>query len=60
MGIAVIGGMTISTLLTLILVPTVYCMFAGVGIKRQRRQLVKKRELQEHFDSHKQYIVKKK
>ena len=60
MGVAVIGGMTISTLLTLILVPTVYCIFAGIGIKRQRRKLVQKRELQEHFDSHKQYIIKKK
>ena len=60
MGIAIIGGMTISTLLTLILVPTVYCMFAGVGITRQRRKLVKNRKLQEHFDAHKQYIIKKK
>ena len=59
MGVAVIGGMTISTILTLVLVPTVFCIFAGVGIKRQRRQLVKKREMQEYFDSHKQYIVKK-
>jgi HAE1 family hydrophobic/amphiphilic exporter-1 len=60
MGTAVIGGMTISTILTLVLVPTVYCSFAAVGIKRHRRKLVKKREMQTYFDSHKQYIVKKK
>jgi HAE1 family hydrophobic/amphiphilic exporter-1 len=59
MGVAVIGGLTISTILTLILVPTVYCSFAGVGIKRRRRSLRKKREMQAYFDSHKQYIIKK-
>ena len=59
MGIAVIGGMTISTVLTLVLVPTVYCTFAGIGIYFQRRRLVRKRAMQEYFDSHKQYIVKK-
>ncbi|MDR0572979.1 MAG: efflux RND transporter permease subunit [Tannerella sp.] len=60
MGVAVIGGLTISTILTLILVPTLFCSFAGAGIKRQRRSLRKKREMQEYFDSHKQYIIKKK
>lgn len=38
MGVAVIGGLTISTLLTLVIVPVLYCVFAGVGIKRQRRK----------------------
>ena len=60
MGIAVIGGMTISTVLTLLLVPTVYCSFAGIGIFFQRRRLVRKREMQKYFDSHKDSIVKKK
>ncbi|MDR1779688.1 MAG: efflux RND transporter permease subunit [Tannerella sp.] len=60
MGIAVIGGLTVSTVLTLIFVPTLYCTFAGVGIKRARKSLRKKRELQEYFDSHKQYIIKNK
>ena len=32
MAIAVIGGLTISTVLTLILIPTLYCVFAGTGI----------------------------
>ncbi|NCC10024.1 MAG: efflux RND transporter permease subunit [Bacteroidia bacterium] len=39
MAIAVIGGLTISTVLTLVLVPTLYCVFAGTGIKNKRRAL---------------------
>ena len=34
LGVAVIGGLTVSTILTLILVPVLYCSFAGVGIRR--------------------------
>ena len=37
MGVAVIGGLTFSTILTLLFVPTLYCVFAGNGVKRQRR-----------------------
>ena len=46
MAIAVIGGLTISTVLTLILIPTLYCVFAGTGIKNQRRKLRRQRELE--------------
>lgn len=42
MGIAVIGGLTFSTLVTLLFVPAMYCIFAGVGVKRQRRKFGKK------------------
>ena len=42
MGIAVIGGLTFSTLLTLLFVPTLYCVFAYNGVKRQRRIIKKK------------------
>jgi HAE1 family hydrophobic/amphiphilic exporter-1 len=38
MGIAVIGGLTISTILTLVLIPVMYCVFAGNGIRRQRKK----------------------
>ncbi len=38
MGITVIGGLTVSTILTLILIPVLYCVFAGTGIKRQRKK----------------------
>ena len=42
MAIAVIGGLTFSTLVTLLFVPAMYCLFAGTGIKRQRRKFAKK------------------
>ena len=38
MGTAVIGGLTVSTILTLILIPVLYCVFALVGVKRRRRK----------------------
>ncbi|NLZ73942.1 MAG: efflux RND transporter permease subunit, partial [Bacteroidales bacterium] len=39
LAIAVIGGLLISTVLTLILIPTLFCVFAGTGIVRQRKSL---------------------
>ncbi|MEG0463042.1 MULTISPECIES: efflux RND transporter permease subunit [Bacteroides] len=59
MAITVIGGLAVSTILTLILIPTLYCVFAGTGIKNQRRKLRKKREMQAYFDEHKSEIIKK-
>ena len=41
MGTAVIGGLTFSTILTLLFVPVLYCVFASQGIKNQRRKLHK-------------------
>ncbi|MDE6311415.1 MAG: efflux RND transporter permease subunit [Muribaculaceae bacterium] len=37
MGTAVIGGLTFSTILTLLFVPMLYCVFAHQGVKRQRK-----------------------
>lgn len=42
MAITVIGGLTVSTIFTLIIVPTVYAVFAGSGVKRNRRKWRKK------------------
>ncbi|MDE7381102.1 MAG: efflux RND transporter permease subunit [Muribaculaceae bacterium] len=39
MGTAVIGGLTFSTILTLLFVPVLYCVFAGRGVKNTRRKL---------------------
>ena len=43
MGTAVIGGLTVSTILTLLFVPVLYCVFAYNGVKRTRKQLRKGR-----------------
>ncbi|MBR3916899.1 MAG: efflux RND transporter permease subunit, partial [Bacteroidaceae bacterium] len=53
MGIAVIGGLTISTMMTLIYTPVMYCVFGGVGIKRRRKSQKAKRELDEYWREHK-------
>ena len=38
MGVSVIGGLTFSTILTLLFVPTMYTIFAYNGIKRNRKK----------------------
>ena len=46
MGVAVIGGLTFSTILTLLFVPTMYTIFAYNGIKRKRKKLHEKQNKQ--------------
>ncbi|MCH5219968.1 MAG: efflux RND transporter permease subunit [Muribaculaceae bacterium] len=41
MGVAVIGGLTFSTILTLLFVPVMYCVFAATGVRRSRRKFHK-------------------
>lgn len=41
MGTAVIGGLTFSTILTLLFVPVLYCVFAANGVRNTRRKLHK-------------------
>ena len=41
MGVAVIGGLTFSTILTLLFVPVLYCVFAARGVKNRRRKIRK-------------------
>ena len=53
LGIAVIGGLTVSTIMTLIYVPAMYCVFAGNGVKVRRRNLRKQRELEIYWKEHK-------
>ena len=60
LGVSVIGGLAISTLLTLILVPVLYCSFAGTGIKRTRKALKQQRMLNEYYQSHKDKMTKAK
>ena len=60
LGVSVIGGLTISTILTLILVPVLYCSFAGTGIKRARKAMKTQRELNAYYQSHKDKMTKAK
>ncbi len=53
LGVAVIGGLTISTIMTLVYVPAMYGIFAGVGIQRKRRAIKAKRELQAYWNENK-------
>ncbi|MBR6036090.1 MAG: efflux RND transporter permease subunit [Bacteroidaceae bacterium] len=53
LGISVIGGLAVSTILTLIYVPSMFCIFGAVGVKRQRRKLREKRELEAYWKEHK-------
>ncbi|MEI6823704.1 MAG: efflux RND transporter permease subunit, partial [Bacteroidota bacterium] len=38
MAVTVIGGLTVSTMLTLIVVPVIYTLFAAGGVKRKHRK----------------------
>lgn len=38
LGISIIGGMLFSTIITLILIPALYTIFGGNGVKRRRRK----------------------
>ena len=60
LGVSVIGGLTVSTILTLVLVPVLYCAFAGTGIKRTRKALKHQRMLNEYYQSHKDKMTKEK
>ena len=53
LGVAVIGGLTISTIMTLTYTPVMFCIFGGTGIKRKRKELKAKRELQAYWNEHK-------
>jgi HAE1 family hydrophobic/amphiphilic exporter-1 len=52
------GGVSVSTILTLILVPVLYCSFAGVGIRRTRKKIKKDRELNDYYQLHKEKMTK--
>jgi len=47
MAVTVIGGLTVSTILTLVVVPTMYTLFAASGVKRRHRKNKKQALLKE-------------
>ncbi len=52
MAISIIGGMVASTVLTLIYVPSMFCIFGANGIKRKRKALREQRELDAYWKEH--------
>ena len=57
LGIAVIGGLTVSTILTLLLVPVLYCAFQGVEIKNSRRKHRRRLELARYWAENKNSMI---
>ena len=53
LGVSVIGGLTISTIMTLVYVPVMYCIFGGNGIVRKRRIIREQRELNAYWKENK-------
>ena len=47
MAVTVIGGLTVSTMLTLVVVPVIYTFFAASGVKRKHRKIKKQAMLKE-------------
>lgn len=52
MAISIIGGLIVSGVLTLIYVPSMFCIFGGYGIKRKRKHLKTQRELDNYWREH--------
>lgn len=52
MAVSIIGGLVVSTVLTLIYVPSMFCIFGGYGIKRRRKSLRAQRELDAYWREH--------
>ncbi len=53
LGVSIIGGLTISTIMTLIYVPSMFCIFGGAKIKKQRKRMQKQRMLQAYWEANK-------
>lgn len=53
LGISIIGGLTVATCLTLIYVPSMFCIFGAVKIKRDRKKWAKKLELDAYWEANK-------
>ena len=58
MGIAIIGGLLVSTVMTLVVVPSVYCSFQGIIIKQERRAWAEKLGIEADWKK-KRHIFKK-
>ncbi|MCQ2083084.1 MAG: efflux RND transporter permease subunit [Bacteroidaceae bacterium] len=57
LGISVIGGLTFSTILTLMLVPVLYCSIQGIAIKKERRKFRKQLEIKAFWEENKDSMM---
>lgn len=57
LGVSVIGGLAISTILTLLLVPVLYCAFQSMEIKRGRKKFRKQLELSKYWSENKNSFI---
>ena len=58
MGISIIGGLLVSTVMTLVVVPSVYCAFQGAKINSARRQWARELGVEQEWKK-KHHIFKK-
>ncbi|MBQ0057906.1 MAG: efflux RND transporter permease subunit [Bacteroidales bacterium] len=58
MGISIIGGLLVSTVMTLVVVPSVYCSFQGRKIQSERRAFADKLGIEREWNK-KRHIFKK-
>ncbi|MCQ2114107.1 MAG: efflux RND transporter permease subunit [Bacteroidaceae bacterium] len=60
LGISIIGGLTVSTVMTLIYVPSMFCIFGANKIKRERVRMRKKAALMAYWNENKEKEMLKK
>jgi HAE1 family hydrophobic/amphiphilic exporter-1 len=53
LGISIIGGLTVSTIMTLVYVPVMFCIFGGFFVKQDRKKIRVQRELDAYYAAHK-------
>ncbi len=60
MGIAIIGGLTIATVMTLLVVPSVYCIFQGFAINAARVKWARKLDIDRSWQKSRRRFLRKK
>jgi HAE1 family hydrophobic/amphiphilic exporter-1 len=59
LGISIIGGLTIATVMTLVVVPSVYCIFQGFAVNRARRNWARELDIEQSWKKQKRRFLRK-
>jgi HAE1 family hydrophobic/amphiphilic exporter-1 len=59
LGISIIGGLTIATVMTLVVVPSVYCIFQGFAVNRARRAWARELDIEQSWKKQKRRFLRK-